>query len=361
MKKVLLACSLVLWASGAQAEKTPDAAVPVIVSPVKQQPFADEVEALGTTKANETVVITADTTEKVAAVHFEDGQEVKKGALLVTLDKNAEDAQLRSAQASRSETQSAYDRAKILQQTSALSQATVQERLAELKKAQAAVDSVDARLNELTIKAPFDGVLGLRQVSVGGLVQPGDIITTIDDLSLIKVDFDISSLFLSSLKPGLPIIGKVDAYTDREFTGEVKTVDTQVDPVTRTVTVRAELPNPDRLLKPGLLMTIVLLKNERDALLIREEALVKRGEKNFVFLTGKTDGKDIAREQEIQIGGRQRGVVEVLSGLEAGDQVVVHGTQKVRNNGPITIRATENEDMKLEELLKQQPAGGKAS
>ncbi|MGE0753906.1 MAG: efflux RND transporter periplasmic adaptor subunit [Alphaproteobacteria bacterium] len=347
----------VLAACAAQAQRGQQGPTAVIVSTVQQRAFADKVEALGTTKANETVVITADTSEKVSGIHFEDGQEVQKGDLLVTLDKLEEDAQFRAAEAARIEAQSAYDRAKNLEETSALSKATVQQRLADLRQARAAAEAIDARLNELAIRAPFDGVLGLRQVSVGALVRPGDAITTIDDLNQIKVDFDVPSIYLATLQSGLPIIGTVDAYGDRAFKGRVATVDTQVDPVTRTVTVRAILPNPDRALKPGLLMSIELLKNEREALLIPEEALVKRGEKNFVFVTENRDGKLIANEREIKLGERQPGVIEVRSGLTEGEQVVAHGTVKIRSGAEITIRATENEDMPLKELLEQQQPG----
>src|SRR5690606_19298940 len=136
-------------------------------------------------------------------------------------------------------------------------------------------------------------------------------ITTIDDLSKIKIDFDVAAVFLSTLKPGLPILGKVDAFGDHEFNGEVQTVNTQVDPVTRTVTVRAVMPNPDHVLKPGLLMTITLLKNQREALLIPEEALVKRGEENFVYVPEEEEGRTVARQRRVTIGGRQPGVIEV--------------------------------------------------
>jgi membrane fusion protein (multidrug efflux system) len=340
------------------AQREPQGPAPVIVSPVKEAPFADSVEALGTTKANETVIITADTSEKVIEIHFEDGQEVKAGDLLVTLDKSEEEAALNSAGAALSERQLAYKRAKELQETSAISKGTMQERLSLLKQGEADLESVNARIEKLTITAPFDGILGLREVSVGTLVQPGDMITTIDDLTSIKVDFDVPSVFLAVLEPGLPIVGKVEAFGDREFKGEVRTINTQVDPVSRTVKVRAVLPNPDKVLKPGLLMTITLLKDQREALLIPEEALIKRGEQNFVYVMDNKDGKTIARQQEIEIGGRQPGVIEVLKGLSTKDKVISHGTLKVSDGSEITIQAEKTDDEKLEKLLapKQQKA-----
>lgn len=346
-------------ASPVLAQRGPQGPVDVIVSPVKQEQFADRIEALGTTKSNETVVITPDTSEKVVEIHFEDGQEVKAGDVLVTLDKTREEAELKAAEALLSERQSAFERAEDLQKSKALSTATLQERQAEFTQSQAEVDSLKARIEELVITAPFDGVLGLREVSIGTLVQPGDMITTIDDLSQIKVDFNVPSVYLSTLKSGQPIVGSVEAYGDRKFNGEVRTINTQVDPVTRTVRVRAVIPNPDGLLRPGLLMTIELFKNPRETLLIPEEALIKRGEKSFVYVVSEKEGKVIARQTEVRLGGRQPGVIEVLSGLKANDEIVAHGTVKISDGSEIAVRAVENEDTPLDKLLEQEPAAGR--
>lgn len=360
MTRVLPFLVLTVFACGggpAMAQRGPQGPVGVIVAPVVMKSFADPVEALGTTKANETVVITADTSEKISAIHFEDGQSVKKGDLLVTLDKDEEEAELRAAEALLADRQSAYDRAKELQESSAISKGTLQERLGALKQVQADIETVKARISKLTILAPFDGILGLREVSVGTLVQPGDKITTIDDLTNIKVDFDVPSVFLSTLRPGLPVIGKVEAFKGKEFEGTVATVNTQVDPVTRTVRVRAVLPNTDAILKPGLLMTITLLKEQREALLIPEEALIKRGNKNFVFVAESADGKTIAHQREITIGSRQPGVIEVVQGLAEGELLVNHGTMKISDGSEISIQAEDTGEQPLQQLLqkKEQP------
>lgn len=328
---------------------------PVIVTSVIRSNFADKVEALGTTRANETVIITADTSEKISEIHFNDGEEVRKGTLLVTLDKKQEEAELRASEALTAETQNAYDRASALKGKNALSRATLQQRATELRQSQAATEALEARLSNYEIRAPFDGMLGLREVSVGALVQPGDIITTIDDLSQIKVDFDVPSVFLASLQPGLPIIGHVEAFRSETFKGEVKTINTQIDPITRTVRVRAVIPNENRTLKPGLLMTIELLKDSRQALLIPEESLLKIGEKNFVFIVITEEKNLIAQQREITIGNRRPGIIEVLSGLKKGDKIVSHGTVKIRNGTKVSIRAVETEDTALDLLLKQPP------
>ena len=331
-------------------------AVDVIASPVVKQEFADVVEALGTTKANESVIITADRSEKIIKIHFEDGQVVKKGDSLVTLDKGQEEAELRAAQALASERQNAYDRAKGLSGSSALPKATLQQRLAELQQAQATADAIRARLQDYVITAPFDGVLGLRQVSVGSLVQPADTITTIDDLSQIKVDFDVPSALLGALKPGLQVTGTVDAFEGRRFTGQVSSINTQVDPVTRTFTVRALIPNDDDLLKPGLLMHIVLYSNPRDTLLIPEEALLKRGEKSFVFLVTQAGEETFVKQTEVTLGARQPGVIEVLSGLSEGDTIVSHGIIKLRDGAKVNVIAKETKDTPLKDLLEQTPS-----
>ncbi len=266
----------------------------VIVAPVKKIMLADRVEALGTTKSNEMALITANTAEKVTAIHFQEGQVAKTGDLLVTL-----------------------------------------------------------RLDKRAILAPFDGILGLREVSVGTLVQPGDTITTIDDISIIKIDFDVPSIFLSLLHKDMPITGKVAAFGHREFSGKIKTINTRIDPITRMIKIRAIAPNKDRILKPGLLMKIDIMTHERQALIIPEEALIKRGEKNFVYIATKIDGQLSAQETEIEIGSRIPGEIEVLSGLKRHDQVITHGLLKIRDGIEISIRAIETEDIPLAELLIQ--------
>ncbi len=358
MKKVILICAALLIAnvSGvALAQKGGDAKGPtaVIVAPVIKSEFADKIEALATTKSNESVTITADRSEKISAIHFEDGQEVEKGDLLVTLDKSQEEAELRAAEALTVERQSSYNRAKGLSGNSALPKATLQARLAELRQAQAETEALKASLESYEIRAPFDGVLGLREVSVGTLVQPSDMITTIDDLSQIKVDFDVPSVFLTTLKPGLPITGHIEAFGDREFNGVISAINTQIDPITRTIKIRGVLPNEDGILKPGLLMGITLSKNVRQSLLIPEEALVKRGDLNYLFLISEDGKKITVKQTEVKVGSRQPGVIEIISGVKEGDRIVSHGLTKIRDGAEVTILAQEDNDTPLDGLLKQ--------
>jgi membrane fusion protein (multidrug efflux system) len=198
-------------------------------------------------------------------------------------------------------------------------------------------------------------VLGFRNVSPGTLVRPGDLITTIDDLSKIKVDFDIPSVFLADIRPGLKVEGRIEAFGDRVFKGEVSTVNTRIDPVTRTMRVRALLDNPNLLIKPGLLMSITLMKSPRSALLIPEEAILQRKQRFFVYTLDQQDDKTFAREIEVTPGSRIPGKIEITQGLKPDDQVVVHGLMQVKPNKQVVIRAVEETDTPLAELLKQQP------
>jgi len=322
--------------------------LPVIAAPViADSQFGDRLEALGTTRANESVTITANVTEFVREIRFEDGDRVSKGDILVMLEQEEERAALKAAKAQLDERLSAFQRAQELVRQQAVSTATMDEREAALRQAEGTVEGIEARLRDRTIQAPFDGILGLREISIGALVRPGDVITTLDDLSRIKVEFDVPSLFLSMLEPGLAIRGRVAAYGEEIFEGQVTAVRTRIDPVTRTVTVRAEIPNDDGRLRPGLLMTIELQKNPRTALLIPEGALIQRGLESSVFAIREREGVAVAVETPVRTGARIPGRIEITSGLAAGDAVVVHGLMHVRSGQPVAVQMAQTGDEPL--------------
>jgi membrane fusion protein (multidrug efflux system) len=330
------------------------AALPVVVAPVVEDAACgDTLEALGTTRAYESVVVTANVTEFVREIRFDDGEEVKAGDILVILEKDEEEAALKSAKAQLEERKAAYNRARALEQQQALSTATLQEREALLQQIEGEIEAIEARIRDRVVRAPFDGTLGLRQISPGALVRPGDSITTIDDLSRIKVDFDAPSVFLSALRPGLEVEGRVDAFKGREFTGTVSTIDSRVDPVTRTVTVRAVLPNEDRQLRPGLLMSIRLMKSPRTALLVPEGAVIQRGQQSFVLAIDYSGPEPRVEERRVKLATRVPGRVEVLSGLEAGDMVIVHGLMQARPGQVVRILGIQTGDEPLEAFLNE--------
>lgn len=307
--------------------------VAVMTALVREAPFASAVEALGTTKANEAVDIVSKVSNRVTAIRFQEGQQVAKGAVLVELDAAEAGADLAVAEAALAESRNQLNRSRELFQTKALSAQQMDQIEATLRANEARVASLRARLGEMRIHAPFAGRVGLRNVSVGGLVAPGAVITTLDDTSSMKLDFSVPETFLSMLREGLEIEAKSAAYPGQSFRGRVQSVDSRVDPVSRSVTVRARLPNADGKLKPGMFMTVLLMRNDVKALVLPEQALVPERDKQFVFAV--RDGR--AARVEIVIGRRRPGEIEVLQGLSVGDEVITDGTQKVRDGAPVRV------------------------
>jgi len=313
-------------------------------------PVAERVEALGTLRANESVSITSNVTETISAVHFDDGQRVKEGDLLVEMTSAEEHALLEEGQARAAEAERQYDRVRSLARQRSASESLLDERKRDLDTARAALVAIESRLADRLVKAPFSGVLGLRNISRGALVEPGDLITTLDDDSVMKLDFTVPSVFLSSLKPGLRIEAQSRAYGERVFDGVVRGVDSRIDPVTRSVTVRALLPNPERALRPGLLMQVQLLIDPRDAVVVPEAALMQQGQDHFVaLLVDRDDGLTVERKQ-VEIGTRQPGVVEIRSGLAAGNRVVTEGQDKARPGQPVKVLAVDDGSRGLHEM-----------
>jgi membrane fusion protein (multidrug efflux system) len=306
-------------------------AVGVLTEAVRQEPFDYEVEALGTARANEAVEITSKVTNLVTAIRFREGEQVRQGTTLVELDSVEARAELAAARAALAETESQLKRSRELFATQALSQAQLDQLGATLSANQARVTTAQSRLADTVIRAPFDGRTGLRRVSVGSLVTPGTVITTLDDTRIIKLDFSVPEAFIAVLVEGLPLTARSVAFPDREFTGKVVSIDSRVDPTSRSVIARAELPNPQSLLKPGMFLTVRLRQERAPALMISEQALVPEEGRQYVYVVA--DGR--AQKREITIGRRAPGKVEVVMGLKPGETVVVEGTQKVRDGGPV--------------------------
>lgn len=329
---------------------------PVIVAEVRTQPMEDRVEALGTLRANESVNVTASVTEAVTAIHFDDGDTVPAGKVLVEMTSAEEHALLEEARALVEEASSQYQRVKSLANQGTASRSLLDERRREWETARARLTAIESRLADRLVRAPFAGVLGLRSISVGALVEPGDLITTLDDIDPMKLEFPVPSTYLGTLETGLSVTAKAPAYGGREFSGKVTSIDSRVDPVTRSILVRAVLPNPDRALKPGLLMRVELLKNSRDALVIPETALVPLGQAQYVLVVDESQDNKVEK-REIQTGARQPGWVEVTSGLRAGEKVITHGTIRVRPGQTVRIQAVDDGSQDLQAMLNDKPAG----
>ncbi|QSX38776.1 efflux RND transporter periplasmic adaptor subunit [Shewanella sedimentimangrovi] len=336
MKKIITVLVLggLAWAGFQylQQNKGPEAKrariVPnVVVATAAMQAVRDEVEALGTTLANESVNITAKVTEVVASVNFNDGDLVAKGELLVQLQDAEQRAKVTVAKVKVSDHQRELKRISTLVTNQTVAE-TERDRLqTAIDTAKAELDQAESALRDRRIVAPFAGRLGLRQISNGALLTPGTSITTLDDISSVKLDFSVPERFLTDLIPGKDVEASAVAYPGELFIGKVLSVDSRVNPATRAVTVRAEIPNPQAKLLPGMLMKVKLIKQSREALLVPESAIIPIQKKHFVYLV---NGDNRVEQRQVTVGLRKRGWVELTDGIEMGEKIIIRGILKVR-------------------------------
>ena len=322
----------------AASSPAPASAVKVRTASVTQREFADEVEALGTARAEEAIEISANVTERVAEVAFEDGDIVRQGDLLVRLEDSEEVASMEAARAEMAEQEREIKRLQNLVTEGAVSEVRLSEYETRRQVAEQRVEEAKAQIADRRIEAPFDGVLGFRRVSLGALISPGDLIATLDILDPIKLDFTVPETFLGDLEPGRKIEALTEAYPGEAFAGTVTRIDTRVNPVTRSITVRAELPNPDFRIKPGMLMTTTLRKNPRKSLSVPERAIVSVQSNRYLFIVTKNEeGALSVKRTPVELGRRIPGFVEVLDGLEPEDEVVSDGLVGLSDGATIEV------------------------
>jgi len=303
----------------------------VTVKPVAYREFTDTIESIGTTKANESVVITSKVTDTVSKVHFEDGDFVEAGSILVEMTNQEESALLAEAQANLDEARRQLRRQLDLGERGLTAKSSIDEAVARTEAAEARFDAITARMNDRLIRAPFSGLLGFREISPGSLLSSNTPITTLDDISVIKLDFSVPEVYLGRIRTGYRIEARSDAWEGRVFEGVITSVGSRIDPVTRAVTVRARIENKDRLLRPGMLMTVQVLTDTRQAMVIPESAFIQTGDETYVYIAGE-DG--LVHRQAIQVGARRFGYVEVTEGLQPGDTIITEGAFKLRDKAP---------------------------
>ncbi len=329
LPSLLLSCLLLAACGGDPAARGGEdaAAIPVTTAVLREQPWHDVIRALGTAKAHESVTVTAKVSETVQQVHFESGDEVRAGAPLVTLSGQQQRASLAAAEATAAEADRLYRRQQELAGQQLIARSALDAQLATRDAARAQVEQIRANLADRVIRAPFAGVLGIRLVSPGALITPGTAVATLDDISHVYVDFTVPETQLASLAAGQRIAAASAAYPGREFAGIVRTIDARVDPATRAVTVRGDFDNPDRRLRPGMLLQVQLQLPARQALVLPEIAVVQVGDDSFVY---RVKPDDTVERVDVGLGNRDAGRVVVTKGLRAGDRVVVDGTGKLR-------------------------------
>jgi membrane fusion protein, multidrug efflux system len=310
---------------------------PTLVSVAVVQPrvFSDNLEVLGVAKGRRSVTLTAATTQLISKVRFSDGQSVKQGAVLVELKNTEQDAGTAQAQAKLLQAEREYQRWKTLADKGFASHSAVDQYQAAWLSAKADLDAARARQADRMIRAPFAGVVGLSDVSPGALVNPGAPIVTLDDVSAIRVDFQVPEQSLSQVHIGQTIDASVDAYAGQKVRGRIASIDTRVDERTRSITARAEFPNPDHRLKPGMLIRVAISRGQRQALAAPESAVSVQGDSAFVYVVRQAGPRAIAEQRPVVTGLRQDDFVEILDGLRPGERIVGDGLNKVQPGQPI--------------------------
>lgn len=332
----------------------PSKATKVFAHEVQEQTFVNTLQALGTLKANEAATISASVTEVVSGIYFDDGQRVKAGDILVALASSEESALIEKAQHTLNEAEQQYQRVKALIDKNITTQSELDVRRLAYDSAKAELEATRSKLKDLVIVAPFDGVVGLRNISQGALVRPGDTITTLDDDSIMKLDMSVPSTYLPYLQQGMSIKARAPALAGNFFEGKISSIGSRVDPVTRSVQVRALIPNDDRSLRPGLLMIVELREPPRAAVVVPEKALIKSAGETYVFVVTDKGENKISEKRVVQAGERQPGVIEIVNGLDKGEWVVTQGHLKLKDGAPVVVTAEDNGSDSLEALLRQQ-------
>jgi membrane fusion protein, multidrug efflux system len=339
MRLTLIALLLLLSAcgkenAGQKLDAGPPASVTVIT--LSPEPWQDSIEAVGTIKARESVVISAKQAERVATVRFESGQRVAKGQVLIELDAGTVKAELAEVRANLADLDAQVTRLQSLQGRQLIAQSQLDTVVASRNAARARMQAASERLNDRIIRAPFSGVLGLRQVSQGQYVNAGFAMVNLDDLDHMWVDFPVPESLLSKLKIGMTLNLEADAFPNHNFNASVASIDSRVDIATRAIMVRAGIENTKGLVRPGMLMRVSLQQNVVESLVVPELAVQQIGNRSFVFVAN-ADGTAIS--QDVRIGTRRAGKATVIEGLKAGDKVVVEGTSKLRDGQKIKIVA----------------------
>ena len=333
---IVTALIAVLFSGPALAQRGGPASV--FAEPVTERTFSRDIEALGTLEPNEQVDLSLNASDRITALYFDDGERVRQGKTLLSLAQREQLALVESAEADVEEATRQLERVVRLADAEAVSQSELDRAQRDLDSAEANLRALQSRQKDRVLVAPFDGILGFRRVSVGSFVRPGDVVATLIDDSEMNLDFDVPSLFTRSIQPGTAIIAETDDLPGEIFEGTIATLDNRIDPVTRSIRARAKLPNPEQLLRSGMFMRVTVTADPRTNLAIPEAAVQPIGPRTYVWRVTPEDNTLKARRAEVQLGQRADGFIEVVSGLAAGDQVIVEGIIRVREGTEIRLQ-----------------------
>lgn len=293
-----------------------------------------DLRAIGTLRSDESVKIAPEIAGRVVDVGFAEGQAIKQGDILVKLDDALAQAELADAEARYVLAQANNERAKALSKTGNVTEKAQDEAKANLRTSGAAVDLMKVRLDKHTVRAPFDGIVGIRQVSPGAFITAGTTVVNLEKIDQLKVDFSLPEIYLAEINTGQTVDVRVDALPGKVFHGKIYAIDPMVDVNGRSLKIRALVPNGDGQLRPGLFARIVVKGQiERQVVVVPESAVVPRAGENYVYRI--EDGKVV--EAKVKLGDRANAEVQILDGLASGATVVTAGQQKVKNGASVKV------------------------
>jgi membrane fusion protein, multidrug efflux system len=337
---------LIAFGTAAAAAGPPPEAVSTATA--QQLAWEGTLGAVGSVVAERGVAVSNDAPGLVTRIRFESGDTVRPGQVLLELDTGVERAQLASAEARRELARQTAQRTRTLFQSNTVTTAKLEADDAQLKAAETDVEAIRAQIDRKTVRAPFAGRLGIRQVNLGQYLSPGTPITTLESLDSVFVDFTLPQQALSAVKPGLAVRLKASGETPLETKGTVAAVDPAINATTRSIDVRASVPNPEQKLRPGMFVDVSVVLPERGSIVaIPQTAVVHASYGDSVFVAeplkegekGTTPGANVksARQQFVKLGEARGDFIAVLDGVKVGQEVVTAGAFKLRNGAKIAI------------------------
>jgi membrane fusion protein, multidrug efflux system len=318
----------------------PGGPAPVEVAKAEAVTVVDDVQAVGSLRSRQGVMLRPEVSGRIARLGFADGQRVRRGQLMVQLDDTLQQAQVEQAKAQASIARTNLTRSRELLAQNFVSQSAVDQNAASLQVAEAQVALAQAQLARMRILAPFDGTAGLRLVDVGDYVKDGADIVNVEDLSTMEVEFSLPERYVGRTRPGLAVEVSFDALAGQTFKGQIVALNSALDANGRSLLVRARVDNTGALLKSGMFARPrVVFAVRQGAITVPEEALVPQGTRQYVFkVVDGPEGRKVAQRVEAKVGLRTPGKAEILDGVAAGDLVVTAGQARLRgDNAPVRV------------------------
>ena len=307
----------------------------VKVQKVEKINFTEELNLIGSINANESVKITAVVSEKIKSIKFEEGSFIKKNDILLELENNEEKAILKQVDAELEESTTNYIRAKKLLSEGNASQSMLDKKLMEKKKLEGKFQEIQAKLNDLIIKAPFNGIIGTKNYSNGSFINPGDVITSLYDISKVKVEIYIPEIYVSKIYKKQFFLATLPSINNASFKGEVYAINPSIDKETRTFKVIGIIQdNNNYSLKPGMMANIELQLRSREIFIVPEGAIIPEDEKSFIYVLKENN---VLKKREVVTGIRNDGSIEIVKGINQSDLIVFEGTNKIRNGSEVTV------------------------